>query len=187
MWMTFVTNVWGLIGVLWAVTSFFTRRARWKEPGSRRLLQVAGWAVGFLLLFDDQLPWHFLNQPLFAPLSGIRYVGAFCCGCGWITAVWARLILGANWSASVALKEGHALIQKGPYAVVRHPIYSGLLLALLGTALIENRLRGFEGFALIALLWTAKALAEERALASLFGAAYKEYCSRTGTLLPKLS
>ena len=187
MWTAYVDDMWCLIGIFWIVTSFFTRRTRWSDRSLKRLLQVIGVGAGFALLFEPEIPGHFLDEPLFANLTGIRYVGAFWCLCGWATAVWSRLILGANWSASVSLKQGHALVQQGPYSVVRHPIYSGLLLALLGTALVENRLRGFAGFALIAVLWAAKALAEEKALASVFGTEYGQYRSRTGTLLPRLS
>ena len=91
-----------------------------------------------------------------------------------------------NWSASVTLKQGHTLVQRGPYAAIRHPIYSGLLLALLGTAMVQGLTRSFVGLLLLTALWLTKADAEEQLLRSAFGDVYSGYQARTGALLPRL-
>jgi len=82
------------------------------------------------------------------------------------------------------VKEGHELIQKGPYAVVRHPIYSGLMLATLGTAIAYGELSGFIGFAMVVVAWGYKSRLEEDAMAEQFGAQYQKYRSRVKALVP---
>jgi protein-S-isoprenylcysteine O-methyltransferase Ste14 len=84
------------------------------------------------------------------------------------------------------LKENHQLIQSGPYARVRHPIYSGLLLALIGTALFVGEWRAAFGVLLVFLAHGWKARREEALLAGQFGASYEEYRKPTGSLLPRL-
>lgn len=64
---------------------------------------------------------------------------------GLLLALWSRFVLGRNWSAAVTVKQGHSLVRNGPYAIVRHPIYSGFLLALLGTAIARGTVGAFIG------------------------------------------
>lgn len=99
--------------------------------------------------------------------------------------MWARWHLGRNWSGIVSLKEGHALVQTGPYRSVRHPIYSGLLLALVGTAMAIGQWRGVLAVAcaLIALLW--KIHVEEEHMRQTFSE-YEAYRERTAALIPLL-
>jgi protein-S-isoprenylcysteine O-methyltransferase Ste14 len=99
-------------------------------------------------------------------------------------AVWARLLLGANWSAAITIKRGHQIIRRGPYAVVRHPIYSGGLLALLGTTIGFGELRGLAGFALVFIAWWMKSRLEESSLEGQFGASYTQYKREVKGLIP---
>jgi protein-S-isoprenylcysteine O-methyltransferase Ste14 len=103
-------------------------------------------------------------------------------GCAF--AIWARLSLGRNWSGTVTVKEGHQLMRRGPYAVVRHPIYSGGLLALLGTALVVGELRGLLGVALAFLGWGTKLRLEEAFMSEQFGAEYTRYRREVKALIP---
>ena len=105
---------------------------------------------------------------------------------GLLTAVWARLCLGANWSGSVTLREGHEVIDRGPYRYVRHPIYSGLLAMMIGTALILGHLSGLLGAGLALLGFWQKLRQEERWLCGHFPAVYPAYMNRTKALLPGL-
>src|SRR5215469_12689175 len=84
-------------------------------------------------------------------------------------AVWARLHLGKYWSGRVTLKENHRVVQTGPYALVRHPIYSGLILALLGTAITLGTISAFAGFAFMLISLVRKLKIEETWLLSQFG------------------
>jgi len=102
-------------------------------------------------------------------------------------AIWARVVLGKNWSGLVMMvREGHQLVQSGPYAIVRHPIYTGLFAAILGTALTIGTLASWiavaSGFVGILL----RVDVEERLMATEFGAAHAAYRARTRTLIPFL-
>jgi protein-S-isoprenylcysteine O-methyltransferase Ste14 len=99
-------------------------------------------------------------------------------------AVWARLHLGKYWSGRITLKVDHQVIQTGPYGWVRHPIYSGLLLALLGTAISLGTVRAFFGFAFIFVSFLRKLTLEENWLRSHFGTEYELYQKRVRALIP---
>jgi protein-S-isoprenylcysteine O-methyltransferase Ste14 len=92
--------------------------------------------------------------------------------------------LGGNWSGAVTVKEGHTLICRGPYTIVRHPIYSGLLLALLGVALIIGEVRGLLGVGVLFLSYWLKSRMEERFMLEQFGAGYRQYQQRVKALIP---
>ncbi len=98
--------------------------------------------------------------------------------------VWARLHLGRNWSGTVTIKDGHELITSGPYALVRHPIYTGLLLAMLGSALALGDWRGVAAFALAAGALWRKLRVEESWMQQQFGDAYQAYSQRVAALIP---
>lgn len=100
-------------------------------------------------------------------------------------AIWARLTLGRNWSGVVmTVRDGQELVQTGPYAIVRHPIYTGLLVALLGTALTRGTLASYIGVAagLVAVLIRVEI--EERLMAAEFGTTHAAFRQRTRKLIP---
>ena len=99
--------------------------------------------------------------------------------------IWARLTLGANWSGIVTLKKDHELIRAGLYRWIRHPIYTGILVAMIGTALIKGHLPGWLGFAVILVTFYFKARREERFLRQEFGLGFDEHMRNTGMFLPK--
>ncbi len=101
-------------------------------------------------------------------------------------ALWARFVLGKNWSGTVTLKQDHALVQSGPYRIVRHPIYSGFLLALLGTAGLRGTPGAFLGVAFIALSFRLKSLTEESFMTEQFGQQYTAYKGAVKALIPFL-
>ncbi|MGA8670162.1 MAG: isoprenylcysteine carboxylmethyltransferase family protein, partial [Terracidiphilus sp.] len=105
---------------------------------------------------------------------------------GLLFAVWAREHLGRNWSRSVTIKQDHELITSGPYAVVRHPIYTGILTGFLGTAIALSQVRGFIAFVLIFLVFWIKLRMEEQWMRSQFGETYATYAHRTAALVPYL-
>jgi protein-S-isoprenylcysteine O-methyltransferase Ste14 len=103
---------------------------------------------------------------------------------GALFTVWARVTLGRNWSAEVEFKQGHELIESGPYALARHPIYTGLIVMGLGTAINYGRAFGFALFAaLCGSLWW-KARQEERLMSSHFPGAYADYKARVRAVIP---
>jgi protein-S-isoprenylcysteine O-methyltransferase Ste14 len=101
--------------------------------------------------------------------------------------IWARLSLGSNWSGMVTLKNNHELIRTGLYRWIRHPIYSGILLGMIGTAMIRGQLRGVIGIAVVLAAFYFKARREERFLREEFGAQFDEHEKVTGMFLPRLT
>src|SRR5262249_32890318 len=99
-------------------------------------------------------------------------------------AIWARFTLGSNWSGTVQVKESHTLVISGPYRIVRHPIYTGILVAMLGTALGTGRLRSFLAVPLAFSAWRIKSLHEEGFMLEQFGNEYREYKSKVKALIP---
>ena len=171
-------------GIIWLAGSLVSKRAVRRQTGSSRLVQIAIVTLGFGLVFSGRfaigpLAWRFV--PLSPPIA---WAGLVLTGIGCAFAVWARLYLGRNWSGTVTVKENHELIRSGPYAIVRHPIYSGGLLALFGTALAVGELRGLIGVALTLVGWRMKLRLEEAFMAGQFGAAYTRYQREVKALIP---
>jgi len=99
-------------------------------------------------------------------------------------AAWARRYLGTNWSSTVTIKEGHELVTAGPYAIVRHPIYTGLILAFVGTALAIGEWRAVLAAVLGVIAFWRKLSLEERWMREQFGERYQAYSRRVPALIP---
>ena len=120
-----------------------------------------------------------------APITDTAaYVGLAITVAGLGLSVWARFHIGRNWSRLIELKEDHQLIRTGPYAIVRHPIYSGFMLATLGTAIAYGEVSGLIAFILILAAWGYKARLEEKVLIEHFGAEYQSYRTDVKGLIP---
>jgi protein-S-isoprenylcysteine O-methyltransferase Ste14 len=140
--------------------------------------------LGILLMAIPKFPFPLLNSRLWAETPLVLGAGAAFTATGLALAVWARVHLGKYWSGRVTLKVDHRVIQTGPYACVRHPIYSGLILALLGTTITLGTVHACVGFALMSISFVRKLQIEEIWLRSHFGAEYERYQKRVGTLIP---
>jgi protein-S-isoprenylcysteine O-methyltransferase Ste14 len=175
---------WLAMFAIWFVTGFSlkeTSRSR-SEAMSRVTIYIV-WA-GWWLLFTHGFGIETLARKLFPPSVATVYAGLAITIAGLAFAVLARLYIGRNWSALIQVKEGHELIQTGPYALVRHPIYSGLMLATLGTAIAYGELSGFIGFVMVVAAWGYKARLEESVMSEQFGAQYERYRARVKGLIP---
>lgn len=170
--------------LFWFVTGFFTTRAIKRQSWWGRALSITLGAVPFCLLFTDELRYGPLAWQFVPRAPSVLVAGVALTYSGIALAIWARAILGRNWSGTVTIKEGHRLIRTGPYSVVRHPIYSGLLLAALGTSLVVGEMRGLVAVAMAFTIWIVKSRTEERFLTEQFGWEYKEYRKQTRALVP---
>jgi protein-S-isoprenylcysteine O-methyltransferase Ste14 len=104
---------------------------------------------------------------------------------GFAFAWWARVVLGRYWSANVARKDDHRIIEAGPYALVRHPIYTGIILSGFATAFERGTALALAGAALLAVSFFIKARMEEGFLRNELGpAAYDAYRARVPMLVP---
>ena len=185
-WHRLIEIPWIVFVVYWAIGALKTRRTASKESFASRYGVLFLEIVGYVLVFNEGAGIGFLRrlvipQTLLVASSGVALTWA-----GIAVALWARWHLGQFWSARITIKEDHRLIRTGPYARLRHPIYSGLDLAAIGSALTIDRWRCVLGVLLIVAGYAIKAKKEERMLAAQFGEGFTEHCQRTGFLIPKL-
>jgi protein-S-isoprenylcysteine O-methyltransferase Ste14 len=179
-----IETVWLLVGVCWLMAALRSKPVARREKPLTRLVHLAIMSVAFGLLFSRSARVGALGDRFLPESDGVGWAGLGLAVAGCAFAVWARLWLGTNWSATVTRKQDHELVRSGPYAVVRHPIYAGLLLAMLGTALALGEVRGLVGLALAFVGWFTKARTEERFLVEEFGAAYLRYRREVKQLIP---
>jgi protein-S-isoprenylcysteine O-methyltransferase Ste14 len=179
---------WATFMAVWIVSSFRTNRTVRREGRTgvarRIFLGLVAWFLFFGMGGDAR--FGVLNGRFVPRESWIAWLGAAMAIAGVAFAIWARLHIGRYWSGNVVLKEGHQLIRTGPYARVRHPIYSGMLFGLAGTALAFGHAGGLVALAIYTLMFWSKARKEEALLVGEFGAAFEEHRRHTGFFLPRL-
>jgi protein-S-isoprenylcysteine O-methyltransferase Ste14 len=178
-----IAVLWFAWGIYWCWSAFGVKRARRREPWASRAAHLVPLTVAAYLLAAPALP-GWLGEPCCA--GGARAAGCATAlvAAGLALSVWARVLLGGNWSASVTLKEGHEIVRSGPYRLIRHPIYTGLIVAFAGTALARGEWRGAVALAIAAAALWRKLRIEERWLGAEFGAPYAEYRKQTWALIP---
>jgi protein-S-isoprenylcysteine O-methyltransferase Ste14 len=183
---SFFPLVFVIFCVYWRIRSSHTKSTQRVEPVASRILRsfICLIAIALLLTTHIPLPWLYLQ--LWPAGLWPFWLGAAVTIAGLLFAVWAREYLGSNWSSAVTIKQGHELITTGPYAVVRHPIYTGVLTGLLGTAIALSQVRGLIVFALFFLAFWIKLCMEEQWMRSQFGDAYVAYAHHTAALVPYL-
>jgi protein-S-isoprenylcysteine O-methyltransferase len=185
-----ILGMWIALGVLWAVLWLARlpgeRPAARSESAGSRLLHLALMALAFWLLFRKTPELGPLSSRILPDTPAVHIAGATITFAGLAFTAWARTILGRNWSADVTIRQDHRLIRTGPYRWVRHPIYSGLLLAMLGTGIYLGIVRGLAGTLIgLAAFWM-KASLEEAFLTEQFGPEYLEYKKKVKALIPSV-
>ncbi|HEY0759136.1 MAG TPA: isoprenylcysteine carboxylmethyltransferase family protein [Acidisarcina sp.] len=168
------------------VMSPFTKTAYKRESLRSELNYLLPGALAAYLLFASRTTPYWFNRPAYTVSLPVAVVGFVVAVCGITTSVWARFALNKNWSGTAELKRDHELVRRGPYRITRHPIYSGFLLALFGSALERGLIRSFVAIAAFALCFYIKSLAEERLMVERFGGSYLRYRSEVRQLVPFL-
>lgn len=182
----FFPVVWIAFLIYWQIKAINTKSTQRLEPASSRILRVLIFLVAIVLLSTTRIPLRWLYRPLWQQGLWPFWVGAVITIGGLLFAVWAREHLGRNWSRSVTIKQDHELITTGPYSVLRHPIYTGILVGFFGTAIAISEVRGFVTLALIFVVFWVKLSMEEKWMHSQFGETYAAYVQRTAALVPYL-
>lgn len=172
---TAIAIAWGVFWVGWLVSAFTAKKS---FPG-RRPVPLAGLsAVAVVLLLRV-----FARNSLALHSLTIGIVGAVVFVFGLAFAIWARVYLGSNWGMPMTQRAEPELVTSGPYRFVRHPIYSGLLLAVLGTALATS-LVGLVAVVAIGAYFYLSASVEEKNLTATFPTTYPDYRRGTKMLIP---
>jgi protein-S-isoprenylcysteine O-methyltransferase Ste14 len=179
-------DLWWALVVVWVVGLFWSKPTQERAAAGQRILYGLIMVAAFWLMFSGKVPEGWLRTRLFRPNAGTDCMGVALTACGCAFAIWARIFIGANWSGSVQVKVGHELMRGGPYRFVRHPIYTGLLVAMLGTAMVQDRASSLAGLVLLVAGFYVKSRIEEKFMRKTFGAEYEEYARGTGGLLPRL-
>jgi protein-S-isoprenylcysteine O-methyltransferase Ste14 len=176
--------MWMSWGIYWWISSRTVKPTARKESISSRLSYIGPLVLAVYLLLVHDIPIAVLRTQVVPQAPWSFAVAATITGAGLLLAVWARRHIGANWSGTVTIKEGHQLIITGPYAMVRHPIYAGLLLAMAGSAMAVGEWRSVLAVALALLSFVHKLRLEERWMHQQFGEVYRAYSQRTAALVP---
>ncbi len=175
-----------LLAAVWLGSLPFVKRTIYKQSMSSYLQQTVVFTVGLYLLFGSPSTPDWFNQPVFTVTLPIALAGLGMAICGVGVSIWARLTLGENWSSSPSIKQDHALIVTGPYRIVRHPIYTGFLIALLGSSLQHGLVRSFLAVLTCAVGLYLKVSVEEEFMVQRFGEAYLRYRRNVSALVPFL-
>ena len=180
-----IALLWVAWLVYWMVAANRVKAAKRSESRLSRLSYSIPLWFAAVLLADRHLG-PFLNAQLYPLLLWVVIVGTALTAAGVAYAVWARVTLGANWSANVTVKQDHELVRSGPYGLSRHPIYTGMLLAFVGTALAVGEARALIAIVLVVGSFWYKIRLEEKMMRETFGAAYDTYSRRVKALIPFL-
>jgi protein-S-isoprenylcysteine O-methyltransferase Ste14 len=179
-----ITSCWGVFAVVWLLAALFTKRTVYRESRVQRLRYVIPIVIGCYLLFRGYRLAYPFNARIIPRIDSLLFAAAILCICGLGFCFWARAALGSNWSGTVTLKENHELIVRGPYRLVRHPIYTGLLAMALATALQLGHLAGIIGLLLIFVSFWIKSSYEEEVMGKQFPDQYPAYRERVKRIIP---
>jgi len=176
--------LWLSWAAYWLAASHNAKVTAKRESHASRLLHVGLLGFAGFLLWIPNSPIPALGTRVLPPAAWPFWLGAALTLAGLLFTVWARVHLGRNWSATITIKQDHTLITSGPYRLVRHPIYTGLLLAFVGFALARGDWRGVLAVSIAFCALWRKLRIEERWMREQFGGAYEEYSGRVAALIP---
>lgn len=179
-----ITVLWIIWLGYWWIAALRVKQPVRTESVWSRTAHIVPLLVAALLLLMRR-PANFLGWQLLPWHGSSRYdAGLVLVALGLAFATWARVFLGRNWSATVTVKDQHELIRRGPYRFVRHPIYTGMLLAFLGTAIAQDQWRSLLAFAIVWLALWRKWRLEERFMQETFGEQYATYRREVPAVVP---
>ncbi len=175
---------WGVLVVVWITGAFSTKATARQASFASRLVLLAP-LLGVWLLVNAHVisPSWLVIRPL-PDSPAIQLLGLALTVLGCLFAVWARVTLGSNWSGLPTVRREHELITRGPYALARHPIYTGILLALAGSAIANGASGWMMAWFLVFISYTVKIRQEEKLMMETFPQDYPAYRRRVKALIP---
>jgi protein-S-isoprenylcysteine O-methyltransferase Ste14 len=179
-----ISICWSVFLVVWLLAAIFTKRTLYRESRAQRLRYTIPILIGCYLLFRGYRLEYPFNVHIIPQSNAILVAAAILCICGLGFCFWARTVLGGNWSGTVALKENHELIVRGPYRLVRHPIYTGLLAMVIATAIQQGHIAGMIGLILVFVSLWIKLSDEEELMRKQFPDQYAAYRERVKRIIP---
>lgn len=183
----YVGCLWGTFWVCWIIAGI---RIRWSvksenagQKGIPRFLHLFFVVLAFWLSlsnYNNLILWKIII------IQGqhIKVIGLLLLTLFLAFSIWARIILGRNWSGAIQKVQGQRLVTKGPYKYIRNPIYTGIIGGFIGTFITIGTLASFIGMLLSVAIYILKIIKEENFLVDTFGNEYVEYKKRTWALIP---
>ncbi len=181
---TLLAYPWLALGLLWLTAAASKKAVVQRQATNRRLLHHLLATFAFVLLVYPWFHRGWLGMRFVPASPAVYFTGFGISVAGALFAIWARLTLGRNWSGRPSLMAGHELVTSGPYALARHPIYTGLVLAFAGTVLAIGEWRGVLGVLIVLLAFLIKIHDEEQLMLQAFPETYPQYRRRVKALIP---
>jgi protein-S-isoprenylcysteine O-methyltransferase Ste14 len=176
-----------IVLVVYIVAKITTgKNAKIREASSARAVVIAFQVIAFALLFGSTVGILPPSRRFIPDTATVKVIGTSLACAGIAVVLWSRRHLGRFWSARITLKVDHQLIRSGPYARVRHPLYSGMLVAVTGTVLATGEWRGVVSLLILLAMWIHKMRREEALLTKEFGSLYQNYRKQAGLLFPRV-
>jgi protein-S-isoprenylcysteine O-methyltransferase Ste14 len=178
-----IGDCWTVFMVVWLIGALRAKRTEERWSAATGVAYFLAMALMYTLLVRSE----YLGGTLLVghgPTPSL--VASLICASGLAITVWARVVLGRNWSGSITYKQDHELVERGPYRWVRHPIYTGLLLMVAGTAVARGTADAFAAIVLFVAVHLWKLRQEEALMTRHFPEAYPDYRARTKALIPFL-
>src|SRR5438552_9050484 len=182
-----INALWVLFGLYWLVSALNRKKTKRRETWAQRFIYTLPLVAAAELLVRPEARYGWLGSRFVPANLAVEWAGVLLTAAGVAVAFWARWHLGANWSGVVTLKEGHELIRTGPYRNIRHPIYTGILLALLGTVVTTGEVRGLLVVAVAWLSFFWMALCEVAFLLQDYVETLVAHVIQTGMFLPNFA
>lgn len=180
-----IMAIWLAYGGVWLLTAFRLKPVVRQGSSSSRMWELLLLVCAAELLFGTAPKLGLLDARDLPALPRLIGVGIALTAAGVAFCIVARLYLGQNWSVTATIKQDHQLIRTGPYRLVRHPIYTGTLIAAIGTAIAFGETRDLLALPLAVVGFWLKARSEERLLMSNFGDRYAAYRREVrGAIIP---
>ncbi len=176
-----VSALWIATAIVWVALAFGNKRTIARR-GLTGLIPVA--AVAVIVLTPTSLRRSGLLHQLWASSTILWVIALLLVASGSAFAIWARLTIGRNWSSTVTLKQDHELVRRGPYSIVRHPIYTGLLSMSVGTMVLTGLVESVGVVAVGIFYVVIKVRDEERLMSETFPAQYPEYQRTVKSIIP---
>lgn len=176
--------LWLIFFGYWALSARQTNQTERAEIPTSRLIHLVVLTLSLLLVLTDLFRIGLLGQRFLPESSLLTALGLLLTAVSIGFAILARRQLGRYWSGTITIKTDHKLIRGGPYSLSRHPIYTGIIFAILGTAIALGEWRGLLAFALALVAYARKIPLEERWLSGEFGAEYEDYRHQVKALIP---
>jgi protein-S-isoprenylcysteine O-methyltransferase Ste14 len=175
---------WGIFVLVWLLAALFTKRTVYHESVARRFRYMIPILLGWYLVSRGYRLGSPLNIHLIPRTDAILVAATILCLCGLGFCLWARAGLGRNWSGTITLKEDHELIVRGPYRLVRHPIYTALLAMLLATVIEQAHIAGMIGLVFVFISFWIKSNDEEEVMRKQFPEQYPAYQEQVKRIIP---